>query len=77
MNFDLNSLIRENVKRLKPYSSARNEFTGKARIYLDANENSYGSPLPKWYNRYPDPMQWELKKKISVIKNIAPEKSCV
>ena len=74
MNFNLNNLIRENIKKLKPYSSARNEFTGKARIYLDANENSYGSPLPKWYNRYPDPMQWELKKKISAIKNIAPEK---
>lgn len=74
MNFNLNNLIRENVKKLKPYSSARNEFTGTARIYLDANENSYGSPLPKWYNRYPDPMQWELKKKISAIKNIPPEK---
>jgi histidinol-phosphate aminotransferase len=73
MSFNLQHLIRENIKRLKPYSSARNEFSGEARIFLDANENSYGSPLPKWYNRYPDPLQWDLKKKISAIKNIPPE----
>jgi len=73
MTFNLDNLIRENIKSLKPYSSARNEFSGEARIFLDANENSYGSPLPKWYNRYPDPLQWELKKRISAIKNIAPE----
>ena len=73
MNFDLNNLVRENIKKLTPYSSARDEFKGDAKIYLDANENSYGSPLTKWYNRYPDPLQWELKKKIGTIKNIAPE----
>lgn len=73
MNFDLNNLIRENIKNLTPYSSARDEFKGEAKIYLDANENSYGSPLTKWYNRYPDPLQWELKEKIGSIKNIAPE----
>ena len=73
MNFDLNNLVRENIKKLTPYSSARDEFKGEAKIYLDANENSYGSPLTKWYNRYPDPLQWELKKKIGTIKNIAPE----
>jgi len=73
MTFDLQRLIRENIKNLKPYSSARNEFSGDARIFLDANENSFGSPLPKWYNRYPDPLQWELKKKIGTIKNISPE----
>jgi len=72
MNFDLNNLVRDNIKKLTPYSSARDEFKGEAKIYLDANENSYGSPLTKWYNRYPDPLQWELKKKISAIKNIAP-----
>lgn len=62
------ALLRENIKKLKPYSSARSEFSGVANVFLDANENSYGSPLTKWYNRYPDPLQWELKKKISTIK---------
>jgi histidinol-phosphate aminotransferase len=73
MSFNLNKLIRENIKRLKPYSSARSEFSGVANVFLDANENAFGSPLTKWYNRYPDPMQWEVKKKINTIKNIAPE----
>ena len=73
MSFDLNNLVRENVKNLKPYSSARSEFSGVAKVFLDANENSFGSPLTRWYNRYPDPLQWELKRKISTIKNIPPE----
>src|SRR5437763_5803648 len=73
MNFELNRLLRENIKKLKPYSSARSEFNGTAKVFLDANENSFGSPLTKWYNRYPDPLQWELKKKISAIKNIPAE----
>ena len=73
MNFDLNRLLRENIKKLKPYSSARSEFSGVANVFLDANENAFGSPLMKWYNRYPDPLQWEVKKKISTIKNIAAE----
>jgi len=73
MSFDLNNLVRENISKLKPYSSARSEFSGVAKVFLDANENSFGSPLTKWYNRYPDPLQWELKKKLSTIKKIAPE----
>lgn len=73
MNFDLNRLVRENIKNLKPYSSARSEFSGQAKVYLDANENSFGSPLTKWYNRYPDPLQWELKKKIAGIKKVNAE----
>jgi histidinol-phosphate aminotransferase len=73
MSFDLNKLIRENIRDLKPYSSARSEYSGEAKVFLDANENSFGSPLTKWYNRYPDPMQWELKKKIGAVKNIAAE----
>ncbi len=73
MNFELDKLVRENIKALKPYSSARSEFSGTAKVFLDANENSFGSPLTKWYNRYPDPLQWELKKKIASIKNIAAE----
>jgi histidinol-phosphate aminotransferase len=70
MSFDLNNLLRENIKNLTPYSSARDEFKGEARIFLDANENSYGSPLTKWYNRYPDPMQWKVKEKLAAIKNV-------
>lgn len=73
MSFDLNRLVRQNIKKLKPYSSARSEFSGVANVFLDANENAFGSPLMKWYNRYPDPLQWEVKKKISTIKNITPE----
>jgi histidinol-phosphate aminotransferase len=73
MNFDLNNLVRENIKGLKPYSSARSEFSGKASVFLDANENSFGSPLTKWYNRYPDPLQWEVKKKIAAIKHVPAE----
>lgn len=73
MSFDLNRLIRANIRNLKPYSSARSEFSGTAKIFLDANENSFGSPLTKWYNRYPDPLQWELKKKIAAIKKCEPE----
>ncbi|MCU7549480.1 histidinol-phosphate transaminase [Chitinophagaceae bacterium LB-8] len=73
VTFNLDNLVRENIKALTPYSSARDEFKGEARIFLDANENSFGSPLTKWYNRYPDPLQWELKKKIASIKSVKPE----
>ncbi len=68
--FDLNSLVRENIKILQPYSSARTEYSGKASVFLDANENSYGSPLDQDYNRYPDPLQWKLKQGLSKIKGI-------
>ncbi|MBC7948605.1 MAG: histidinol-phosphate transaminase [Chitinophagaceae bacterium] len=73
MNFDLDRLVRDNIRELTPYSSARDEFKGEAKIFLDANENSLGSPLVKWYNRYPDPRQAELKKAISKVKGLAPE----
>ncbi|MBI35674.1 MAG: histidinol-phosphate transaminase [Flavobacteriales bacterium] len=66
MIFDLNNITRPSVKNLKPYSSARDEFTGKAEVYLDANENPFDTGL----NRYPDPYQQKLKNKISKIKNI-------
>lgn len=71
--FNLNEILRENIKKLTPYSSARDEFKGEASIYLDANENSYGSPLTKWYNRYPDPMQLDVKDKLSGIKGVPSE----
>jgi len=64
--FQLDKLVRKNVRNLKPYSSARDEFQGTASVYLDANENPYPSP----FNRYPDPHQIRLKEKISSIKCI-------
>lgn len=63
-------LLRENIKKLVPYSSARDEFSGEASIYLDANENAFGSPLPVAYNRYPDPLQAKLKERIAEIKGV-------
>ncbi|WP_029283446.1 histidinol-phosphate transaminase [Pedobacter sp. R20-19] len=70
---DINDLVRENIKNLKPYSTARDEFKGQASVFLDANENSYGSPLPANYNRYPDPLQLDLKDAISKIKGVPIE----
>jgi histidinol-phosphate aminotransferase len=66
-------LIRPNIRDMKPYSSARDEFKGMASTWLDANENAFGSPLPTSYHRYPDPMQWKLKQKLSRIKGVPPE----
>ena len=71
--FDLSNLLRENIKKLVPYSSARDEFKGEAQVFLDANENSFGSPLTKWYNRYPDPLQIKVKEKLSEIKGVPIE----
>jgi histidinol-phosphate aminotransferase len=71
--FDLNSLVRDNIKKLTPYSSARHEFTGKASVLLDANENPYGSTLAEPFNRYPDPLQWQLKLAIASIKGVPAE----
>ncbi len=76
---DINKLQRENIKNLRPYSTARDEYKGQASIFLDANENSYGSPLTlttakgKNYNRYPDPLQLDLKDAISKIKGVPIE----
>lgn len=67
--FNLDTIIRENVKRLKPYSSARDEFKGQADVWLDANENPFDSGL----NRYPDPLAMEVKKAIGKIKGVNPE----
>jgi histidinol-phosphate aminotransferase len=71
--FQLDSLLRENIRQLVPYSSARDEFKGEAQVFLDANENSLGSPLTRWYNRYPDPHQWKVKEALSKIKGIPPQ----
>ncbi|HTS44235.1 MAG TPA: histidinol-phosphate transaminase [Puia sp.] len=73
MAFRLDHLLRENIKNLVPYSSARDDFGGEARVFLDANENSLGSPLTKWYNRYPDPHQWKVKEALSKVKGVPTE----
>ncbi|GAC1308788.1 MAG: histidinol-phosphate transaminase [Mucilaginibacter sp.] len=70
--FSINNILRENIKNLVPYSSARDEYQGEASIFLDANENAYGSPLAQPFNRYPDPLQYEVKKRLSEIKGVPP-----
>ena len=62
----LNQLLRPNIKGLKPYSSAREEYTGEAAVLLDANENPFNDP----YNRYPDPYQRKVKEKIASLKDV-------
>ncbi len=73
-NFNLEALVRNNIRTLEPYSSARSDFdkTDKEYIYLDANENSYGSVLGNGFNRYPDPLQKKVRKKIAKMKLIDP-----
>jgi histidinol-phosphate aminotransferase len=66
----ISKLLRENIRHLKPYFSARVEYSGKNAIFLDANENSIGSVLAEGYNRYPDPLQTELRQEISKLKHI-------
>lgn len=70
MAFNLENIIRENIKRLTPYSSARKEFSGEANIFLDANENSFGSPILPNYHRYPDPLQLKIKEIIAKWENV-------
>lgn len=67
--FNYDRLVRKNILTMKPYSSARDEFSGADAIFLDANENPFDSGL----NRYPDPYQRELKKSIGQVKGVAPE----
>ena len=65
--FNLERLTRKNIWSLAPYSSARNEYAGReARVFLDANENPYNQP----FNRYPDPLQLELKEALSKVKGV-------
>ncbi|AOM78358.1 histidinol-phosphate transaminase [Pedobacter steynii] len=70
---DINNLQRENIKNLRPYSTARDEYKGQASVFLDANENGYGSPLDQNFNRYPDPLQLDLKDALSKIKGVPIE----
>lgn len=71
--FSIDKILRDNIRKLSPYSSARDEFKGEADVFLDANENSFGSPLEENFNRYPDSFQLALKKKISSIKGLLPD----
>ena len=63
--FSLEKIVRNNIQKLKAYSSARDEFKGTAEVYLDANENPFGT-----LNRYPDPKQTKIKERLSTIKNV-------
>lgn len=69
MNLELEKLVRPNIWALEPYSCARDEFKGmKAHVFLDANENPYNNPI----NRYPDPLQEKLKKRLAPLKHVRP-----
>ncbi|MEE1316490.1 MAG: histidinol-phosphate transaminase [Prevotella sp.] len=69
---ELKELVRDNIWKLKPYSSARDEYSGHvAHVFIDANENPYNTS----FNRYPDPLQRELKQKIARIKGV--EEDCI
>ncbi len=67
---EIRDLFRENIRNLAPYSTARDEYTGDLGIYLDANEN----PYENGYNRYPDPHQKALKRRIAELKGIDPSR---
>ncbi|MFZ1809031.1 MAG: histidinol-phosphate transaminase [Cyclobacteriaceae bacterium] len=66
MKFDINAITRKNIKELKPYSTARDDFKGSASVFLDANENPFSSE----FNRYPDPKQKLLKEAIARLKSV-------
>ena len=68
--FNLQQLVRPNIWSLAPYSSARDEYSGhEATVFLDANENPYNKP----FNRYPDPLQHELKAELAKVKRVTAE----
>jgi histidinol-phosphate aminotransferase len=68
----IDDLVRPNIRGMKPYSSARDEFQGEARVMLDANENSLGSAGPALFNRYPDPQQRAVKQALARRKQVEP-----
>ena len=72
MKFDIHSVVRPHILNLAPYSSARDEYTGKEGVFLDANENPIGSATPENWNRYPDPYQFAIKEKLAPIKGCRP-----
>ncbi|ODS81323.1 MAG: histidinol-phosphate transaminase [Cytophagaceae bacterium SCN 52-12] len=70
--FNLSNIIRPHIRDLVPYSSARDEYTGKEGIFLDANENPFGSVVSSPFNRYPDPYQQEIKQLLAPLKGVRP-----
>lgn len=70
MEFNLQQLLRPHILGIKPYSSARDEYSGKDGIFLDANENPYNALTGEAFNRYPDPYQLEIKAKLAPIKGV-------
>jgi histidinol-phosphate aminotransferase len=68
--FDLQKLLRPHLQELSPYSSARDEFSGTASVFLDANENSFGSATAEDFNRYPDPHQRRVKRMLARLKEV-------
>lgn len=72
MSFNIQQIVRKHILSLAPYSSARDEYTGKEGIFLDANENPIGSATPENWNRYPDPYQFAIKEKLAAIKACRP-----
>ena len=72
MSFDIQGLLRPHIAKIKPYSSARDEYSGKEGIFLDANENPYGALTGEAFNRYPDPYQTAIKEKLAPLKGVKP-----
>lgn len=72
MDFDLKKLLRPHILGIKPYSSARDEYSGKIGVFLDANENPYGALTGESFNRYPDPYQADIKERLADIKGVKP-----
>ena len=70
MKFDIAKYLRPHILAIKPYSSARDEYSGKIGVFLDANENPYGTLTGEPFNRYPDPYQLDIKEKLAKIKEV-------
>ncbi len=71
--WDVTQFVRPHVLTLTPYASARSEYSGNRGIFLDANENSLGSVTLQSFNRYPDPLQRDLKHQLSILRGTKPE----
>ncbi|MCS7005638.1 MAG: histidinol-phosphate transaminase [Cytophagales bacterium] len=69
---DFRKIVRPHIWELKPYSSARDEYTGTHGIFLDANENPYSSVTGESFNRYPDPYQRSIKEMLATLKGVSP-----
>lgn len=72
MRIDLESLLRPHLRQMQPYTSARDEYSGTEGVFLDANENPFGSSTSQDFNRYPDPYQTALKEELAKIKGTSP-----